>query len=52
MGTPYTPPGKDPTGYPHPQPPPPDPCVEQPAAPSAADLDAVAEKQAAAEATE
>ena len=52
MEIPYTPPGKDPTGYPFPPPPGSDPCVEQPAAPSAADLDAVAEEQAAAEATE
>ena len=51
MGTPYTPPGKDPTGNPHPQPVPPDPCIEA-ELPSAADLDAVAEEQQAAEETE
>jgi hypothetical protein len=50
MGTPYTPPGKDPTGNPHPQPVPPDPCEAE--LPSAADLDAVAEEQQAAEETE
>ena len=47
------PPPPDPTGNPFPPPPPPEPCNEpvEPAAPSAADLDAVAEEQAIANAT-